>query len=66
MITQFKLSGLTCPACQKVAQNLIGSISGVKSVVVNLETQTAEIEADREISKKEAEEVLKETHYKIE
>ncbi len=66
MITQIKLSGLICPACQKVTENLIGGIIGVKNVTVNLETQIAEIEAEREILKEEVREVFKETHYKTE
>lgn len=65
MLTKFKLSGLTCPACQKVTQNLIGSIAGVKKVAVSLDTQVAEIEAEREITKDEVKEVLKDTHYRV-
>lgn len=65
MITKIKLSGLTCPACQKVTQNLIGAISGVTNVSVDLGTGTTKIEATREISKEEVKEILKETHYKV-
>ncbi len=65
MLTSIKLSGLTCPACQKVTQNRISKISGVSGVKVDLGSQEAEINADRKITKEEVKAVLLGTPYEI-
>lgn len=65
MLTKIQLANLDCPACQKVTQHLIGEIFGVTKVSVSLDTQVAEIEAVKEITKEEVREVLKDTHYKV-
>ncbi|MEK7591872.1 MAG: heavy metal-associated domain-containing protein [Patescibacteria group bacterium] len=59
------LSGLTCPACKKITEKKIGGISDVKSVEVVVNSGIATLCADREISKFEIEEVLRDTPYKI-
>ena len=60
-----KLSGLTCPACQKIYEMKIGSIPGVAKVAVNLETGDVKIEADREINNSEIRDSLKDTQYQL-
>ena len=60
-----KLSGLTCPACKKVTEKRIGSLSGVIKVEVSLDSGVATIDADREITTLEINEVLKDTPYQI-
>ena len=60
-----KLSGLTCPACKKVTEKRIGSLSGVIKVEVSLESGVATIDADREIATLEINEVLKDTPYQV-
>jgi len=65
MITKIKLSGLTCQACRKVTQNLIGKIHGVTQVKVDLESGQVEINGDRMINKEEVIQALQGTHYKV-
>lgn len=63
MITNIKLSGLTCPACKKLTEKRIGQILGVEKVDVNLNDGQATITADREITKEEINKVLEGTQY---
>lgn len=65
MLTKIKLSGLTCPACQKLTQNRIGKIAGVTDVKVDLKSGEAEIEAAKIVNKKEVAEVLIGTPYEV-
>ncbi|MDO8515012.1 MAG: heavy metal-associated domain-containing protein [bacterium] len=66
MLTKIKLSGLTCPACQKLTQNRIGKIAGVSDVKVDLNSGEVQINADREITKEEVAAALQGTAYQIE
>ncbi len=63
MLTKIKLSGLTCPACQKLTQNRIGKIARVTEVKVDLESGEVEINADKIITREEINEVLSGTPY---
>lgn len=66
MITQtIKLSGLTCPACKKVTEKRIGSLSGVIKVDVTLDSGDATINAEKEITASEINEILKDTPYQV-
>ena len=58
-----KLSGLTCPACKKVTEKRIRGLNCVIKVEVSLDSEVATIDADREITTLEINEVLKDTHY---
>ena len=60
-----KLSGLTCPACKKVTEKRIGGLNGVIKVEVSLDSGIATIDADREITMFEINEVLKDTPYQV-
>ena len=64
MITNIKLSGLTCPACQKLVSKRIKSIEGVAEVNVGLSGKT-DITAERSISEEEVEKVLEGTGYQF-
>lgn len=66
MNRQFKLSGLTCGACEKLSAKRIYQIPGVSAVTVNKETGLAEVEAAREISLAEVNEAFKGTEYRAE
>ncbi len=59
-----KLSGLTCPACKKITEKRIGGLDGVTYVETTIETGLVAIEANREISAQEINNVLKDTPYK--
>ena len=61
----FKLSGLTCPACKKIAEKRIATIPGVKQVRVNLDSGKAIINSDRDVRLQEIKEVLKDTRYQV-
>lgn len=66
MYTQtIQLSGLTCPACKKVTEKRISGLNGVLKVEVTVDSGIAVIDADREISIAEIEDVLKDTPYKV-
>ena len=58
------LSGLTCPACKKITEKRIGGLDGVSKVETTIETRLVAIEASREISAQEINNVLKDTPYK--
>ncbi|MEK7073993.1 MAG: heavy metal-associated domain-containing protein [Patescibacteria group bacterium] len=58
------LSGLTCPACKKITEKRIGGLDGVSKVETTIETGLVAIEASREISAQEINNVLKDTPYK--
>ncbi len=60
-----KLSGLTCPACKKVTEKRIGSLSGVIRVEVLLDSGVTMIESDKTITKSEINNVLKDTPYQV-
>lgn len=66
MLTKLKLSGLTCPACQKLTQNRIRKIPGVTEVKVDLGSGEAEITADRTINNEEVAAALQGTPYQVE
>ncbi|MEP7167424.1 MAG: heavy metal-associated domain-containing protein [Candidatus Woesebacteria bacterium] len=59
------LSGLTCPACKKVTEKRIGKLDGVTSVNVSLETGIATIEALKELSVVDVQNVLQDTPYSV-
>ncbi|KKR10813.1 MAG: YvgY protein [Candidatus Woesebacteria bacterium GW2011_GWA1_39_21] len=60
-----KLSGLTCPACKKVTEKRIGSLSGVIKVEVSLDSGVATIDADNAITILKIRKVLKDTPYQV-
>lgn len=61
---QFQVEGLSCQACQKIIQKKLGSVKGVSGVNVDLKGKL-EVKAEREVSKSELVEALKDTDYKI-
>ena len=58
------LTGLTCPACKKITEKRIGGLDGVSKVETTIEPGLVAIEASREISAQEINNVLKDTPYK--
>jgi copper chaperone CopZ len=58
------LQGLHCQACKKITEKRIGSLLGVESVSVDIDTQFATVMAQRIISKEEVNSVLVGTDYK--
>ncbi|KKU63576.1 MAG: Cation-transporting atpase [Candidatus Amesbacteria bacterium GW2011_GWA1_47_16] len=58
MITTLNISGLHCPACEKLTEKRIFAISGVKTVRVNSNNGKAVIEADRNLDDTEINQVL--------
>ena len=54
MMTQtFTINGMTCEACTKLTTKRIKNIDGVLDAQVNLETKTANVEAERPITAQE-------------
>lgn len=62
--TSFKLSGLTCEACAKLATRYLEKIDGVGEVKVNLTGET-QISADRSVEKAEVQKALADSDYKV-
>lgn len=65
MQTTIKLSGLTCPACKKLIEKRLGTISGIDRVDVRVDLGEAVIDSDQVIQLSEIKEVLKDTPYQI-
>jgi len=65
MTTKFKLKGLTCEACVKLASKRLERLAGVENVIIKLATGETEIIANHEISDNEAELVLTGSGYSI-
>lgn len=65
MKTTLTIKGLHCPACKKLTEKRIGSISGVTSVNVNPDTEIVEITADQLINKLQVEQALSDTAYTV-
>lgn len=63
--TSFQLSGLTCPACEKLIKKRVKQIAGVAEAVVDLKTGKTDIVADHTINAEELSVVLNNTPYKI-
>lgn len=61
----FQLSGLTCPACEKLIEKRVKKILGVEKVRVSVKDGKTEIAANRIISLKELEKILIGTPYKV-
>lgn len=61
----FKLSGLTCPACKKLIEKRVKSISGVTSVEVNQDTGETTLESSRDIQSLEIKKALRDTPYQV-
>lgn len=62
----FKLSGLTCQACQTLTQRRIQRIPGVQEVSVELATGVATVSVDRDVTRTEVQNALAGTHYTVE
>ncbi len=65
IITEVKLEGLSCLACQKVVEKRLKNISAVEVVLVNLETGQVKITGSRIIDRDEIIKVLEGTQYKL-
>ena len=61
----FKLLGLTCPACKKIAEKRIATISGVTKVEVTVVSGIAVVESNKNITKLQIRDVLKDTPYQV-
>lgn len=57
------ISGTNCPACKKLIERRIITISGVIKVDVDFSSGKTNIESNRLISKKEIEKILEGTPY---
>jgi copper chaperone CopZ len=64
-ISKFKLSGLTCIACEKLVSKKLQTIDGVERVIVSLQESEASLMAPRAIVEKEVLIALEGTHYKV-
>ena len=64
-VSIFKLSGLTCGACEKLVGKRLKTINGVEDVKVSLHDAQASVFASRAISESEVALALEDTHYEI-
>ena len=63
--TFVELSGMTCPACEKLIGKRLLKIEGVTQVKVNLKDETAQIEGLRKINENEVKKILDGTQYQV-
>jgi copper chaperone CopZ len=63
---QFKITNLSCEACQKLSQGVLDEIPGVISVEVDLKSGLTKIEAEKEISWQDIAQSLAEIDKKVE
>jgi len=61
----YKISGMTCDACVQQVEETLQKVAGVHSVVVDLATEKAEIESEREHTLEELKAYFKNGKYKI-
>lgn len=62
----FTISGMTCEACTKLTTKRIKNINGVLDARVDLETKTANVEAERPITAQEINIVFGDSGYRAE
>ncbi len=65
MKTNYKIEGLTCGACVKLASNRIKKIAGVQEVDIDIKSGTLSITSDGELSVESLNESLADTEYKV-
>lgn len=63
--TYIELSGMTCPACEKLVGKRLSKIEGVTQVKVNIKDEDAQVEGSRKITKEEIKNVLEGTQYQV-
>lgn len=66
MIQTFTISGMTCEACTKLTTKRIKNIDGVLDAQVDLETKTANVEAERPITSQEINTAFGDSNYRAE
>ncbi len=66
MNIQFKLNGLSCEGCVKTSEDRISKINGVSTVKVDLDSGSADIEANRDVNLAELNRALEGTGYTAE
>lgn len=64
-IIKIKLGGLTCEACQKIAEKRLSKLANIMSVSVSLTESIATITAMHSITEDEVKEALKDTEYTV-
>ncbi|KKQ01959.1 MAG: Copper chaperone CopZ [Candidatus Roizmanbacteria bacterium GW2011_GWA2_36_23] len=64
-LSNIKLSGVTCGACEKVIKSRLKAIQGVVEVKVNIGDGQTIISSSQQITKEEIKNALAGTHYQI-
>ncbi|MBC9809922.1 heavy-metal-associated domain-containing protein [Carnobacterium maltaromaticum] len=59
------IDGMKCEGCAKNVFRRLHSISGVESVSLSLEDNSATIDSSQQISQKELDSVFIDSHYKV-
>ena len=63
--TQIEISGMTCPACEKLIGRRLSKIDGVTQVKVDVKGENAQVEGTRKISTSEIQSMLEGTQYQV-
>lgn len=63
--TQIELSGMTCPACEKLIGKRLLKIGSITQVKVSIKDENAQVEGTRKITEKEIKNVLEDTQYQV-
>lgn len=61
----FKLTGLTCEACVKLASRRLQKVHGVSGVQIDLKSGEARVSSDNQLDLRVLEESLMDTNYSI-
>ncbi|MCY7352199.1 MAG: cation transporter [Cytophagaceae bacterium] len=64
--TTYRVSGMTCEACQYKVQTLLGKVPGVQHVEVDLKTGETSVESEQKVALSVLQNALKSTSYRIE
>lgn len=65
MEIKFKLSGLSCEACVKLAAKKIGRLTGVQSVAIDRDSGQTVVKSDRVLTVVEIRQIFEDTDYRV-
>ena len=59
----YNIEGMSCASCASSIEKIVGKISGVRNVSVNLATEKMFIESEEEVSTEDIEQTIKNAGY---
>jgi Cu+-exporting ATPase len=65
MIQRFNVTGMTCQNCVRHVSQALNALPGVRSVQVDLDSGTAQLDVDRELPREQVTAALDEAGYAL-